>query len=173
MIRHAPVIFVPARSSSETGHSEESAAHPLAHTHASNLPGPWRDGFEALATMDRNEDGEISGKELSDLGLWFDRNRDGVSQNGEVIPIEKTDVRALYYQADYRDEARKEIYALRGYERATAKGVATGALVDWYGEEYSSEQEGVLLSLGRSALSCDKDLGADRPALAPTRRAGE
>ncbi len=56
------------------------------------IPG---DGYRALDLLDDNRDGELSGHELAGMALWFDRNGDGVSDPGEVIPIEDTDIAGL------------------------------------------------------------------------------
>jgi hypothetical protein len=45
------------------------------------------DGFEALRALDDNRDGELTGAELGGLSLWRDENRNGVSDAGEVIPV--------------------------------------------------------------------------------------
>jgi hypothetical protein len=47
----------------------------------------WSDGFEALRALDDNRDGELTGGELGGLSLWRDENRNGVSDAGEVIPV--------------------------------------------------------------------------------------
>lgn len=47
----------------------------------------WNDGFEALAALDVNNDGELTGAELGGLSLWNDANGDGVSEPGEVVPV--------------------------------------------------------------------------------------
>ncbi|MGD9967919.1 MAG: type IV pilus biogenesis/stability protein PilW [Hyphomonadaceae bacterium] len=47
----------------------------------------WSDGFEALRALDDNRDGELTGGELGGLSLWRDENRNGVSEPGEVIPV--------------------------------------------------------------------------------------
>ncbi|MFT3728072.1 MAG: hypothetical protein QM759_09635 [Terricaulis sp.] len=47
----------------------------------------WNDGFEALAALDVNNDGELTGAELGGLSLWHDENGDGVSEPGEVVPV--------------------------------------------------------------------------------------
>jgi hypothetical protein len=59
-----------------------------------------RSGYQALAALDDDHDGWLSGGELSGLALWFDRNGNGMSDPGEVIPIERTDVAALAVQPD-------------------------------------------------------------------------
>lgn len=55
----------------------------------------WRNGFQALAALDANNDGEISGVELGGLALWRDTNGDGVSDPGEVLPVAAHGITAL------------------------------------------------------------------------------
>ncbi|WP_309708017.1 hypothetical protein [Armatimonas sp.] len=55
----------------------------------------WRDGYAAMAALDDNHDGWLTGRELSGLALWFDRNQNGVSNPGEVVPIAQTPVAGL------------------------------------------------------------------------------
>lgn len=59
----------------------------------------WRDGYAALAALDDDRDGWLAGRELRGLALWFDRNGNGVSESGEVTPIERTSVGALAVRA--------------------------------------------------------------------------
>ena len=95
----------------------------------------WENGFEALATLDANGDDKVSGEELEPLGLWFDENRDGVSQKGEVRPLRAEGVTTLFFAPDTRNERTKSIYATKGYERTVNGEAVTGMLVDWYGKE--------------------------------------
>ena len=55
----------------------------------------WRDGFEALRALDDNRDGELSGGELGGLSLWRDENSNGVSDPGEVTPVNVHGIAAL------------------------------------------------------------------------------
>jgi hypothetical protein len=48
----------------------------------------WSDGFAALAALDTNHDGVLTGDELGGLALWVDANCDGISQPSEVMPVE-------------------------------------------------------------------------------------
>ena len=48
----------------------------------------WADGYQPLSLLDDNNDGKLSGKELKGLSIWQDLNSDGVSQPGEVKPLE-------------------------------------------------------------------------------------
>ncbi len=59
----------------------------------------FRDGYQALDALDDNRDGWLSGAELPGLAVWFDRNSDGTSDPGEVIPIEQLGIRALATRA--------------------------------------------------------------------------
>lgn len=43
-------------------------------------------GFASLATLDQNFDGRVSGTELAGLSLWFDRDGNGLSDAGELVP---------------------------------------------------------------------------------------
>jgi hypothetical protein len=47
----------------------------------------WSDGFEALRALDDNRDGVLTGGELGGLALWRDENSNGVSDPGEVVPV--------------------------------------------------------------------------------------
>lgn len=47
----------------------------------------WSDGFEALRALDDNRDGELTGGELGGLSLWRDANSNGISEPGEVLPV--------------------------------------------------------------------------------------
>ena len=55
----------------------------------------WPDGYRALASLDDDGDGSISGPELDGLALWQDRDADGVSDAGEVRPVQRWGVTSL------------------------------------------------------------------------------
>lgn len=44
----------------------------------------WKNGYDALSSLDGDGNGILSGSELSGLALWHDRNGNGVSEQGEV-----------------------------------------------------------------------------------------
>ncbi len=48
----------------------------------------WRDGYEALAALDDDGNGLVSGPELAGIALWRDRDGNGVSDPGEVTTLE-------------------------------------------------------------------------------------
>jgi hypothetical protein len=55
----------------------------------------FENGYRALDALDDNRDGELSGDELKGLAVWFDRNSNGVSDPGEVIPVEQLGIVAI------------------------------------------------------------------------------
>lgn len=90
---------------------------------------PWRDGYEALSMFDKDQDGKVSGAELDDLSLWFDYNRDGISQKGEVVPLSELNITALYYTADKVENGSR--IASLGFERILDGKVVKGSSIDW------------------------------------------
>jgi len=59
----------------------------------------WRDGYEALSSLDDNGDGVLSGAELAGLCLWHDGNGNGVSEPGEVAPVTSYGIREIRLDA--------------------------------------------------------------------------
>lgn len=44
----------------------------------------WENGYHALRALDDNQDGALTGDELTGLAIWRDANANGVSEHGEV-----------------------------------------------------------------------------------------
>jgi hypothetical protein len=65
----------------------------------------WADGYRALDALDDNRDGRLSGDELRGLAVWRDRNSDGVSGPGEVVPVESLGVESIEVRATSREGA--------------------------------------------------------------------
>lgn len=55
----------------------------------------WSSGYEPMRALDDNGDGELAGAELRHLAIWHDRDRDGVSDAGEVRPLAAHGIVAL------------------------------------------------------------------------------
>lgn len=71
--------------------------------------GGERNGFNALALYDENGDAVVSAKDsgFDRLQIWFDRNRDGRSQQAELLSLSAAGVIGLslrYQDLDQRDE---------------------------------------------------------------------
>jgi hypothetical protein len=63
----------------------------------------WRQGYDALRSLDDNGDGQIADTELKGLALWHDRNADGRSDPGEVRPVGEWGIVSL--SSDYQHDA--------------------------------------------------------------------
>jgi hypothetical protein len=55
----------------------------------------WETGYEALAALDDNHDGQLTGRELDGLALWRDANGNGISEPGEVKPLSAYGIAAV------------------------------------------------------------------------------
>lgn len=104
----------------------------------------WENGYEALEILDADRDGKVSGEELAPLGLWFDRNRDGVSQPGEVQSLKDLEVTELFYKSSATDPVTGDIYASNGFTRIVDGKPVLGRSVDWYARSYNSKVEAAL-----------------------------
>lgn len=97
----------------------------------------WQNGFEALATLDTNHDGFITGTERAPLALWFDRNQDGVAQAGEVVSLADRGVTKIAVRGAREDAIHGVVSIKSGYEREENGSVITGRAVDWFAKEHS------------------------------------
>jgi hypothetical protein len=62
----------------------------------------WNNGFEPLAALDDNHDGRLTGDELDGIAIWQDRNGNGVSDPGEVIPAAQFGITAIAVRPQVR-----------------------------------------------------------------------
>jgi hypothetical protein len=62
------------------------------------------DGYRALEALDDNRDGVLSGCELRGLSVWIDRNGDGVSDMGEVLPVSAAGISAISVRSFRQDD---------------------------------------------------------------------
>jgi len=62
----------------------------------------WENGYDALASLDDNQDGQLKGRELSGLGIWQDVNKDGICQDHEFKTLPEAGIVSLNcrYQRD-------------------------------------------------------------------------
>lgn len=123
----------------------------------------WNNGYEPLATLDHNGDGELSGSELKSLGLWFDQNRDGVSQPGEVRTLDESGVTKLFFSGLKEDSVTGEVFAVKGFERVVEGTVMVGSSIDWRGLAGTSKNELVGIRQLESTL-CEKNVERAEPA---------
>ena len=59
----------------------------------------WQDGYQALAMLDDNSDGELAGRELDGIALWTDSNSNGRSDPGEVTSAADRGVKSIHVRA--------------------------------------------------------------------------
>lgn len=55
----------------------------------------WENGYRVLDALDDNRDGKLEGDELCGLALWFDRDSNGISDTGEVVPVARTGIKSI------------------------------------------------------------------------------
>ncbi len=60
------------------------------------------DGYRVLDALDDDGNGELRGAELAGIAVWFDRDSDGISDRGEVVPVAALGIVALATQATER-----------------------------------------------------------------------
>ena len=101
----------------------------------------WKSGFEALASLDADGDGKLSGDELADLSLWFDKNQNGKADKGEVVDIREAGVTELFYKTDGDDIKTAGLVASKGYTKQDGSNAVTGAAIDWFSVQYDTKKE--------------------------------
>lgn len=62
----------------------------------------WDNGYQPLAALDNDHDGWLTGKELTGLSVWQDRNSNGRSDDGEVVPVGLLKIRRIAARPDTR-----------------------------------------------------------------------
>ncbi len=57
----------------------------------------WKNGYQALAVLDDNRDGILTGAELAGLVVWVDDNRNGVCEESEVRSLAQLNIAGFRY----------------------------------------------------------------------------
>lgn len=86
----------------------------------------FADGYRVLDALDDDRDGELRNQELTGIAVWFDRDTDGVSDPGEVVPVEELGLVALATEATER--IGRSLGNQAGAELASGRRLAT---YDW------------------------------------------
>lgn len=93
---------------------------------------PWADAYEALATLDRNRDYSVSGRELHAVSLWFDRNRDAQAQPEEVVPASRAGLAEISVRGQPLVLPDGSKYYRQGYRRFKDAGqIVAGSSISW------------------------------------------
>jgi hypothetical protein len=64
----------------------------------------FADGYRPLDALDDDRDGRLAAAELAGLAVWLDRDTNGRSEPGEVIPIENLPIASLATRATSVEE---------------------------------------------------------------------
>jgi hypothetical protein len=102
---------------------------------------PWKNGYEALAILDKDNSGDLLGGELDDLALWFDENRNAISEEGEVKALREVGITKLFYKEAQKVVNSNDLKLEVGFERETAAGIISGSSIDWFTEIFPSKSE--------------------------------
>jgi hypothetical protein len=127
---------------------------------APQKPTAWKNGFEALAQLDHDGDGTISSGELEPLGLWFDDNRDAISQEGEVRTLKEVGIESLKVTYDTVDSRTGDVISSVGYTRRVDGKLVSGPSVDWITRGASSSKDLVLGSIFENSPAIQNDAAA-------------
>jgi hypothetical protein len=87
----------------------------------------WDNGYKALASLDDNRDGLLSGSELVNLAVWQDRNKNGISENGELHPLSSLGITAL--NCDYEESGNRLLVSPQGVQLGNGR---TRPSYDWF-----------------------------------------
>ena len=74
----------------------------------------WNNGYEALATLDDNADGQLSGEELRHLALWRDANGNGISEPGELTLLSDAGIVALSCKRQSHASPHCKVFSPKG-----------------------------------------------------------
>jgi hypothetical protein len=88
----------------------------------------WDNGFDALKILDMNHDGRLTGNELSGLAGWKDEEPFGISDPGEVIPLQKLGVIAIELQSEDFKGSEALVWNPAGIRMENGKSIP---LWDW------------------------------------------
>ena len=86
----------------------------------------WKNGFDPLAALDDNHDGWLTGAELDGIAVWQDKNGNGVSDPGEVIPVQQFGIKRIAVHAESLREG-----ALCQPQGIVMRDDSTRPLYDW------------------------------------------
>lgn len=147
---------------------------PLVKTSSTNAAARsgWSNGYEALASLDRNGDRKITAAELTDLALWFDKNRDGISQPGEVVPARRAGLTELRVDGLKKNSATGDLFVQNGFTRMLNGKSVEGRSVDWYGEGGNDRMELINKYVARGAFSPKENQSASTKAMPKSQISG-
>lgn len=126
------------------GHADKVRLKNVGMDRSDKLSKPlWKNGYEALALLDDDNNGEITGTERQGLALWFDSNQNGISEDGEVRNLIASGVERISVKQSGKD-AEGDIYSTAGFSRRLPNGeLLTNRTVDWFSSSFDSKHDAI------------------------------
>jgi hypothetical protein len=87
----------------------------------------WANGYEAMAALDDNHDGRLTGSELTGLAIWRDLNGNGIAEPGEVLSLTEWGISELSCAYEWDDSDVEVAFSRTGVTFANG---ATGPTYD-------------------------------------------
>lgn len=107
----------------------------------------WKDGYEPLATLDTNGDGQLTPNEYANLVAWIDANSNGVSEKGEVKSLTELGIEKISVKA--QRDAKGNAWSPAGFVRKMPGGERkTLATWDWIAMGEARQAEGTYVWVG-------------------------
>jgi len=91
----------------------------------------WRNGYEALTALDDDGNGWLEGKELRGIAVWCDKNGNGISDSGEVKPLDFYGITRISVRHEGTEHGL--LFNPQGIQRANGKYLST---YDWISEPF-------------------------------------
>lgn len=99
----------------------------------------FKDGYRAMDLLDDNRDGFLTGPELDGISVWFDRNSNGCSDVGEVVPVGNLEITKIATRPN-SFEGKSPIHTA-GIQFKDGRTLPT---YDWIAPSVQSYQEALL-----------------------------
>lgn len=109
------------------------------HATSGASPRPWKNGFEALAIFDTNNDKIVDGEELKPLSLWFDNDADAETDAGELVSAQGAGIDALTLREPESSSMSRDLISTGSVRRRALSQPST--MVDWYSPTFESPAE--------------------------------
>lgn len=137
----------------------------------------WIHGYKALASLDKNSDGKLSGTELEPLGIWLDKNSDAISAKGEVVKVAELGIQEIFVNPDriQKNLDKGFIWATKGFSQIRNGESKTLPSFDWFiskdGKRIEPGTFGPVIEIDKAAAEIRADTPFDAWAWSVADRA--
>ncbi len=97
---------------------------------------PWKNGFEALAMLDKNNDQILDQSEIADLQLWFDRNSNAITDIGELKALDSLGITQIELSVQLIERANRDLLSQESVHAHFGGGARKLNLLDWYSHSF-------------------------------------